>query len=401
MALINTKTSSLGFSSSSYRQELRIPLSLEDEDLLNHCSCLLPSSSSIGSHECAFRACSFFTRLTLSYKDPWGRLQRVGYPREDTFLYSLRELECMGEGDDAYFSKVVGDDSLRKARKEFSPRSAVDGIVVIEDGRCKGSGRGEADIPLPIDYPIERHLQETSIAESCQEGTILYNEGFDFLQSPEDWALIEPDVTISPSAIVYDCDGSHFVERGLPDLRDGDYFKELRELAQRQFEFLRFEEPIGLFVPAEGDLLLYHTYSGGLTLDKTGRLSEKARREVIKLLAKTMKELYDNDIIYQQTVPTNMRYDLGNKIFLNHHNCMNIPELSDDDVGNLLYTHDYIGDGREFLRYYFGEGQETPYHQDECREYLIQYMDNFLAGGEGELLGMWKQRGNIGVQKLG
>ena len=308
----------------------------------------------------------------------------------------------MEKEDYEYCLDAVGEGFTAKEKEKFLNREAVDKIVVFKKGKYEGECRGRADVPLPIDYPIERHIQWTKIIESYEKGVIFYKNRFEFLESPENWELIEPDVSIMPSTILYKCGNCYFMGRGLIDLRDGKFFKELQELAQREFKHLKFEEPLGLFAPDEGELVLYHTYSGGLTLNKIERLSKEMIQKTIKVLAKAMKELYRNHIIYIQTIPTNMRYDLGKKIFFNPHSYINISE-EDDDIGNLLYTHDYIKDGREFLRYYFGESRKIGIRDFEIyRKWLIDYMDNwYLAKGLGELSGMWRQRGNIGFQKLG
>lgn len=211
----------------------------------------------------------------------------------------------MKKADYEYYLGVVGEDFVGKEKKRFLNREAYD-ATVIKCVENKATCIGKADIPLLMDYPVERHIGESKIGESCVNGVIFRKKGFDFLESPEDWTVIEPDVTILPSAILYRCDGHYFVERGLLDRRNGTYFKELRQLAQGEYKHLKFEEPVGLFAPEEGDFILYHTYSGGLTLDKIGRLSKEVQRKTIKLVAKAMKELHRNHIIYQQTIPTNM-----------------------------------------------------------------------------------------------
>jgi hypothetical protein len=299
----------------------------------------------------------------------------------------------MEEADYEYLVKTVGKDFNVKKKRTFLNRGAHESMPEkVESGFVLQTQR-----PLPLDFPPERHAQP-KISETLEEGVILYKPGFEFLESPEDWTVIEGDVTLDPTAILYSCEGTLFVGRGLLDEK---YFKELRNIAQRKFNNLRFEEPVGLFSPEEGDPVLYHTYSGGLTLDKIGRLSASAKQKTIKLLAKAMRELHRNRIVYQQTIPTNIRYDLREKMFFNPHNCINAGD--DDDIGNLLYTHDYITDGKEFLRHYFGKSKRVRSQDFETyRQYLIHYMDDWcLAKGGTELLGMWERRGNIGQQKLG
>lgn len=266
--------------------------------------------------------------------------------------------------------------------------------------------------PLPLGSSVDKYLGDIPCKEFYRHGLLYYKKGYEFLLNPGGWKVLKIDISL-PKAILFAVDKHLFIERHYSEgrvfgsygendsfFKPGNHFKDLSKLSKRDFENAKFEEVIGLFIDKESDEhSLYHTYSGGITLEKiTEKTSRGIRRELEKLLAKGMYELNEKGIFYSECVPTNFKYN-GDKIICNPHNCMDVGKCESDvsDISVILYTHDWIRK-QSFIKEYLGRD----YYETEKRKGLIRNLKRemqFLEEGEtSQIAPLWRKRRKVKIQ---
>lgn len=127
----------------------------------------------------------------------------------------------------------------------------------------------------------------------------------------------------------------------------------------RSFRNCRFEPVIGYLMnddPSEYDLMI-HPYSKGIELlSLSPRAPPKLLEKMSDVTANALAELHSNNIIYSETVPTNMRYDFSSKLILNPHNHILFdPKDKSEKIKDLalfIKTNSWLPDKNKFLLEY-------------------------------------------------
>jgi hypothetical protein len=285
-----------------------------------------------------------------------------------------------------------------------------------------------AGMPLPIGHLVEEHLTVHSYIERSTKGLLYYRPGYDFLCDPASWILVRTDNSVLPSAATFLCDRHFFIQReyctnNLIDSEESPicspksdlHFYNVQKLSQKGFKAAKFEDVIGVFIQEESDEnLLFHSYSGGFTLDRLTRAPPPIREEVQKILGQAMGELHKVRIRYNDPTPINMRYVLGDKIILSPHNCMEFKKRMDvkklggidspimgydditDDLAVLIYTNDWIKDIDHFLSTYTGPGTQDLKFRQILSDVIRGTIEDLETGDYGDyspLPCMWFKRG--------
>lgn len=291
--------------------------------------------------------------------------------------------------------------------------------------------------PLPLNCPVKEHLSVQTCSVRPAKGIIYYKAGYDFLSSPATWTLLKTDRSLLPKTATFQCGGNLFIQRiycwnnligpgeeSEPVLESDLHFLKLKELYQRKFDRIKFEEVVGVFIEEESDEhLLFHTCSDGVTLDYLCRHSPKEIKEGTQnLLAQAMGELHKSRIHFTDPLPTNMRYDLGNRIILNPHNCMEFKKVIDlgkfggpdspilgiDDVATdlalVIYTNDWITSIDRFLDPYTIRKNEDSSFRKHLSKNIRGIIKDLLETGDYADLSpvphMWLKRGKLNYYDL-
>ena len=244
---------------------------------------------------------------------------------------------------DSNFSKylqIIGKEFV-KTKTAFLRRY---GHIALDSPMVKGTS-------FPIFGDIDMYFK-AKVKKEMTEGVLFYKNGYEFLKTPEKWAVIKVDVSISPTAILYFYNGRFFSERGYMQgnitHNDGRRFKKLHRMIYKKFDKIKFEDIMGLFVDKNNNFeyLLYHTYSDGMPLDRITKKTPKAIKNYLKcLIMNAFRELNDNGINYTECQPTNIRYGFKDRLILNPHNCISFRgELNNNvsDLACLFYTNDWL-----------------------------------------------------------
>jgi len=222
--------------------------------------------------------------------------------------------------------------------------------------------------------------------------TIYHKKEYSYLAHPSNWKRIKTDWLANPRAKLYAVNDHQFIEREISLEVIKEDLRKLCKLSDGQFNQIRFEEVIGVGQATKGDpdyilgsdkdkyYRLYHSYSGGIALDRftlrkpVNSLENIMRErplyeinppapkaissEIEHILVKGLGELHEKGVFYQDPLPTfsYLRYDFTGKIICGPHNCMKFASPSHRDVGEelaiILYVHDYIKSKRNFLKKY-------------------------------------------------
>lgn len=255
--------------------------------------------------------------------------------------------------------------------------------------------------PFPIFGNADKHFT-ARVKEKGTEGFLFFKKGYEWLQRPENWTIIKPDVSVSPSAILNFYGGKFFFQRDylLDNIIENNSlrFENLWQLTKIKFKHVKFEEIIGLFTDKNDtfESLLFHTYSGGIPLDKITQKTPKIIRDYLhNLVIDAFSELNNKGFEYTECQPTNIRYDSKNKIILNPHNCIRFPrerlnEIS--DLACLLYTNDWMGhDAEKICKKYLG----VKVIDKEYKKFLGHIYDQLecLENGDISQITQWQRRG--------
>lgn len=293
------------------------------------------------------------------------------------------------------YSKILG--------KEFLAQKI---IFMRRTAYPKRSASVMKSVSLPIFGSASKHFK-SEIKRKYTHGLLFYQDGYDFMKTPEKWKIIKIDTAITPSAIVYAYKDIYFTERSYNKNNflevkamhksPGD-FKKICNLSKMKNKRSYFEKVIGLFIDFnDWEYPFYHTYTPEITLDSlTQHTALPIKRYMQKHLVQAFKELNDKEVYYTECQPTNIGYVLSkDKFVFNPHNCIHFKsyEAEISDIGTLLYTHDWIRTNitlDDILKYYLGSTASTAL----INKTKNKVSQDFISLNKGEVPSVteWQQR---------
>lgn len=190
---------------------------------------------------------------------------------------------------------------------------------------------------------------------------VAYKPHFSFLnQGLKDYSHLRTDLTGSSTAELYIHSGEYFQTREIsPDYILHGNVLAVNKLPEQNFQTCSFEPIMGYLIGSDKvdyDKMI-HGYSGGIELlSISARAPPELRAKLSTLTARTLAELHNNNILYGDPVPTNMRYDFADRILLHPHPYIGCNSNSDYErtveLALFLKTNRWVPDHTQFLKEY-------------------------------------------------
>ncbi len=193
---------------------------------------------------------------------------------------------------------------------------------------------------------------------------VAYKPDFPFLREGLNSCYhLKTDKTLLPESKIYYRDGVYLMSREIyPEyIIQKDELK-IDELSEGEFTYCLFEPINGYLIGDKitGYDLMIHNYSGGLELFSISKHAPLDFRNMLsKLAAGTFAELHNLDILYHDSVPTNIRYNFADKLVLNPHKNIFFEHCGSDEktheLALFLRTNNWLPNSDDFLDEYFAK----------------------------------------------
>jgi hypothetical protein len=272
--------------------------------------------------------------------------------------------------------------------------------------------RSKGKVPIPINGSINEYFGNLNYKTKLTGGSLYFKENAEFLLKPKNWAVVRLDYSLAPETVMYECNGNLFVgrqyfrikqrrekETGESILNLNSHLKKLCELHETEFQNCKFEEVIGFFLDDHrSESMLFHTCSKGVTLDNLYSETSVSRDKIEKILGESFRELHKQKVAYADPLPTNLKYDLDEKIIFCPHNCIEFNNRNwlDRDIAVLLYTNDWITDKKNFLKRYLGK--EISDKEFGKRIENVEFFMELMGKNQiEEIPSFWQARGKIKI----